>query len=37
VILSQEAIGQRIYGVSETLELPEVLPGFSVPVASLFA
>jgi Uma2 family endonuclease len=26
----------RIFGISETLEAPELLPGFSVPVAELF-
>jgi Uma2 family endonuclease len=28
---------QRIFAVADTLTLPEVLPGFSLPVASLFA
>lgn len=29
--------GQRTLGVNDTLTLPDVLPGFSVPVAGLFA
>lgn len=32
-----DAIGQRILGANDTLTLPEVLPGFSVPVAALFS
>lgn len=32
-----EPFGQRMLGFSDTLTIPEVLPGFSVPVAALFA
>jgi Uma2 family endonuclease len=32
-----DAIGQRIHGPADALTLPEVLPGFSVPVVALFA
>lgn len=32
-----EPFGQRIYGHTDTLTIPEVLPGFSVQVAALFA
>jgi Uma2 family endonuclease len=31
-----DAVGQRVLTANETLTLPEVLPGFSVPVAVLF-
>lgn len=32
-----EPFGQRIFGHADTLTIPEVLPGFAVPVAALFA
>ncbi len=32
-----DAVGQRVLNANDVLTLPEVLPGFSVPVASLFA
>lgn len=32
-----EPFGQRIFGHADTLTIPEVLPGFSVPVSALFA
>jgi Uma2 family endonuclease len=31
-----EPFGQRMFGPADTLTLPEVLPGFSVPVAKFF-
>jgi len=31
-----DAVGQRVLNANETLTLPEVLPGFSVPIATLF-
>jgi Uma2 family endonuclease len=31
-----EEFGQRTFGPGETLELPEILPGFNTPVADLF-
>ena len=31
-----EPFGQRLFGTDDTLTLPEVLPGFSVPVKKLF-
>ena len=31
-----DAIGQQIHGVADTLTLPDVLPGFAVPVRAFF-